>query len=96
MSLGMTVPIRFPALAPDRITAPWQLHCSLCFPNIGVARGPAGPAMAGPLFSWLYTNPMEQYSLAGPVVYYQLVWPDHFSARYDAPAKQGVEYCLPK
>ena len=52
---------------------------------IGVARGPAGPAMAEPRFSWLYTNPMEQYSLAGPVVYYQLVWPDHFSARCDAP-----------
>ena len=41
--------------------------------------------MAGPVFSWLSTNPMEQYNWAGPVVYFKLVWPDHFSARCDAP-----------
>ena len=36
---------------------------------IGVARGSAGPAMAWPLFSWLYINPMELYNWAGPVIY---------------------------
>ena len=44
------------------------LHCYYNYYRyIGVACGPAGPALAGPLFSWLYTNPMEQYSLAGPL-----------------------------
>ena len=33
---------------------------------------------------------MEQYSLAGPVIYFKLVWPDHFSARCDAP---DIVYC---
>ena len=37
---------------------------------IGVARGLAGPAMAGPLFYWLNTNPMVQHSLTGPVIYF--------------------------
>ena len=36
---------------------------------IGVARGLAGLAMAGPLFHWPNTNTMEQHSLAGPVIY---------------------------
>ena len=42
----------------------WVLHNNGC---IGVARGPAGPAMAESLFHWPNTNPMEQHSLAGPV-----------------------------
>ena len=56
---------------------------------IGIARVPAGPAMAGPLFDWLYVNHMEQYSLPVPVVYFQLGLLDHFSDQCDAP-KLGI------
>ena len=52
-----------------------------------VVRGPAGPAMVWPLFSWLYTKQMEQYSLARPVIHIQSILPDKFSAWCDAPAR---------
>ena len=37
----------------------WEMWNTALQDNIGVARGSAGPAMAGSLFYWLNTNPME-------------------------------------
>ena len=45
-----------------------------------------------PLFYQLNTNTIEKYSLAEALIYFQLVWPDHFSVRCDAPANSTERY----